>query len=206
MHTYIHTYLLTLHYITGTHAHTRTHTHTHTHTHTYCHTLGFCVTHKTGFGLDDGICWNFIPLVTFYKSLSPAEHSRLLATLLLQINYQLLLASFYIASGRTPQKTSIAQQRMSFIVAYSLPRYVFTESLPSNEYMHHNTYIHTHTPINRGGLSGTLFRKTGESNVKRQTSREIAFSKGTSIKRSLFYSRLNTYVFENPRKYFCFHF
>jgi hypothetical protein len=72
----------------------------------YCHVLAVCVTYKTGFGFDDGIYWTFMQLVTrFHKSLSSTGHSRLLTTVLLQLNCQLLLASRYIASGRTTQKT-----------------------------------------------------------------------------------------------------
>jgi hypothetical protein len=64
------------------------------------------VTYKTGLGFDDRIYWNFIQLVTaFYKAVSSAGHSRLLTTLLLQLNCQLLLSSRYIASGRATQKT-----------------------------------------------------------------------------------------------------
>jgi hypothetical protein len=42
---------------------------------------------------------------TFHKSLSSTGHFRLLTTILLQLNCQLLLGSRYIASGRTIQKT-----------------------------------------------------------------------------------------------------
>jgi hypothetical protein len=66
---------------------------------------GVCVTYKTGFGFNDRIYWACIQLVTaFHKSLSSTGHSRLLTTLL-QLHCQLLLASRYIISGRTTQKT-----------------------------------------------------------------------------------------------------
>jgi hypothetical protein len=43
-------------------------------------------------------------VTTLHKSLSSTGHSRLLTTLLFQMTCQLLLASRYIASGRTTQK------------------------------------------------------------------------------------------------------
>jgi hypothetical protein len=61
-----------------------------------------------------------------------------LLTTLLQLNCQLLLVSRYVGSGRTTKKTSIASQRMSSVVAYSLPRDMFAESLPSSESVRHN--------------------------------------------------------------------
>jgi hypothetical protein len=69
------------------------------------------VTYKTGFGFDDRIYWTFMQLgTTFHKLLSSTGHSRLLTTLLwnysdFQMNCQLLLASRYIVSGLTSQKT-----------------------------------------------------------------------------------------------------
>jgi hypothetical protein len=44
-------------------------------------------------------------VTTLHKSLSSSGHSRLLTTLIHQLNCQLFLASRYIASGRNTQKT-----------------------------------------------------------------------------------------------------
>jgi hypothetical protein len=44
-------------------------------------------------------------VMTFHKSPSSTGHSRLLTTLLLRLNCQILFASRYIVSGRTIQKT-----------------------------------------------------------------------------------------------------
>jgi hypothetical protein len=64
------------------------------------------MTYKMGFGFDDQIYGTFVqPLTTFHKSLSSTGHSRLLTTLLLQLNCQLLLASHYLVLGRITQKT-----------------------------------------------------------------------------------------------------
>jgi hypothetical protein len=74
----------------------------------YYHILEVCVNYETGFGFDNRIYWTFIQLfATFHKSLSSTGHSRLLTTLLLQLNFQLLLASHYIAIGRTTEKTQL---------------------------------------------------------------------------------------------------
>jgi hypothetical protein len=46
--------------------------------------------------------------------------------------------SLYSLGSDHAENTSIVQQRMSSIVAYSLPRNMFTEPLPSNGYIRHN--------------------------------------------------------------------
>jgi hypothetical protein len=78
--------------------------------HLYCHILGVCMTYKMGFGFDDQIIGPVYKLLQHFTN-----HYLWLDTLgfwphyttplLLQLNYQLLVASHYIASAWTTQKT-----------------------------------------------------------------------------------------------------
>jgi hypothetical protein len=94
--------------------------------------MGVCVSYKTGFGFDDRIYWTFIQLVTFHKSLSSIGQSRFLTPLLLQLICQLLLASRYVASGLTTQKTQPFPSNGCPLLLRIRCRGMFTEPLPSN--------------------------------------------------------------------------
>jgi hypothetical protein len=77
----------------------------------YCHVSGVCVTNKTGFGFDVRIYWTFTQLVTTVHTWHTVtffrpDSTRELFWLSTELNCQLLLTSYYIASGRTTvQKT-----------------------------------------------------------------------------------------------------
>jgi hypothetical protein len=127
------------------------------------------MTYKTGFGFDDRICWTFIQFVTtFRRSLSSTGHSRLLTTLLLKLNCQLLLASCY-SLGTDSTCNIVAYCCTHYLATGCLPRIylrgtTFIEPLTSNGFIPHNIIF----PGRRGSAVGIATGYGLDAQVRRR--------------------------------------
>jgi hypothetical protein len=115
-------------------------------------------------------CYNISQIAIFDWTLSTSDHTTPPTELSVIVGFSL----YSLGSDHTENK-SIFQQRISSIVAHSLPRNVFTESLPSNGSVHHIVYSSLNddlktglllTPLDAGFLPQSLWFNPGKLHVK----------------------------------------